>query len=340
MKKNSDFPFRLNGFLTEFLPKMKNVSTNTIASYCDTFKLFITYLDNVKNIAPEKISMTHITTSCVEDFLTWLEAERQCAIPTRNQRLAALRSFMRYAHGYDPGLLLEYQKIREIPSKKYAVPNMAYLSKEDIGLLLRQPDIATSSGRRDQALLALLYDSGARVQEICDLRVRDVRLFVPASVRLNGKGRKQREVPLSAQTAKMLDQYIFESKLTGIEKMDYPLFFNARSEKLTRAGVTYILKKHAEATARQSGCFPQALTPHILRHTKAMHLLEANVTMLYIRDILGHADVATTSRYARANLKMKQAALEKLTDSPVPEGPSWLNQPTLLSWLKEVSKGG
>ncbi len=186
----------------------------------------------------------------------------------------------------------------------------------------------------------MLYDSGARVQEIADLTVESVRLEPPAQVKLIGKGSKARVVPLMQNTVNLLKGYLEENDLLLSHKFQFPLFSNSRNEKLTRAGISYILGKYAIAAKKQSNTFPEPnlITPHILRHSKAMHLLEAGVNLVYIRDILGHVDIATTEVYARANLAMKQAALEKVSNISNVNIPSWLNNDSLLEWLNNFNK--
>lgn len=218
--------------------------------------------------------------------------------------------------------------------------NYKYLTPDNIRLLLNQPDTSTKRGRRNLTLLSLLYDSGARVQEIADLTVESVRLEPPAQVKLIGKGSKARVVPLMQNTVNLLKGYLEENDLLLSHKFQFPLFSNSRNEKLTRAGISYILGKYAIAAKKQSNTFPEPnlITPHILRHSKAMHLLEAGVNLVYIRDILGHVDIATTEVYARANLAMKQAALEKVSNISNVNIPSWLNNDSLLEWLNNFNK--
>ncbi|MBR1444915.1 MAG: tyrosine-type recombinase/integrase, partial [Firmicutes bacterium] len=194
------------------------------------------------------------------------------------------------------------------------------------------------TGRCDLALLLLLYDTGARVQEIADLTVSSVRLEPPAQVTLLGKGRKMRAVPLMSNTVAVIEQYLKENRLNEPQKMQYPLFSNHRNEKLTRAGISYILKKYVDLARKIDNNFPENVTPHVLRHSKAMHLLEAGVNVVYIRDILGHSDVSTTEIYAKANLNMKRAALEKVAHIASTEVPSWTTDAPLMEWLSSFGK--
>lgn len=195
--------------------------------------------------------------------------------------------------------------------------------------LLAMPDTTTRKGRRDQVLLSLLYDSGARVQELADLCVADLRLDAPAQVKLTGKGKKTRSVPLMDQTVSLLKQYLKEQRLDHPSCYGHSLFFNARKEKLTRQGIAYILKKYATA------CGINEISPHRVRHTKAMHLTEADVNPIFIRDFLGHTDLKVTEVYSKTSIKMKRAALEKMkAQDVVPEkSGDWTEDKSLMDWL-------
>ena len=328
----------LTAFLTEYLPLIKNVSKNTISSYCDGFRLLLIYYRDEENISSERLKFTQFTYNSVNSFLKWLENTRDCGISTRNQRLAAIHAFARYCQIEEPQHLGQLQKILLIPFKKTDKPIIAYLSPETVKLLLEQPDINTQSGRRDLTLLSLLYDTGARVQEIVDLRVRDIHFSDCAYVTLTGKGRKSRNVPLLKHTTALIKNYMQENRLITPDKFDYPLFTNRQQTKLTRSGVSFILKKYAELVREISDNIPDNVTPHMLRHTKAMHMAEANVNPIYIRDILGHADISTVTIYVNSSMKMKRAALEKTNILPQEEIPSWATNSSTIDWLKNYGK--
>ena len=206
--------------------------------------------------------------------------------------------------------------------------------------LLNMPDQNTRGGRRDLVLLSLIYDSGARVQEIADVHVADVRLHQPATVKLTGKGKKTRIVPLMEPMAKLLEQYLKDNKLHLPQCKEYPLFHNNQGSKLTRSGIAYILKKYFyEAKELYPDCFPDTISPHVLRHSKAMHLLQSGVNLIYIRDLLGHVNIQTTETYAKADSNMKRKALEGAYVGVVSdEMPEWQNNPDLLEWLQNLGK--
>ncbi len=249
----TDFSKLMTYFLTDYLPLQKNASRNTIISYCDTFRLLLIYFKDELNISPNRLSFVKLTRKRILDFLEWLERERNCGKSTRNQRLAAIHSFVRYVQVEKPIYLLQCQDILGIMCKKCETPIIQYLTVDDMRLLLEQPNQHTKQGRRDLTLLSLLYDSGARVQEIVDLRIRDVRLEVPAVVKLTGKGRKSREVPILKRTVALLQSYFEEYSLVTPDKLDRSLFFNRQGNSLTRAGVTYILHKYASYVATFQG---------------------------------------------------------------------------------------
>jgi site-specific recombinase XerD len=340
MRKTENlFPKLLGDFLSVYLPSQRNYSKNTISSYCDSFKLLLQYLNDEKNLNPDQVTFNILNTDCIIAYLDWLEKSRNCSKSTANQRLAAIHSYFKYVQKSRPEFMSLCHSILEIPLRKTPPPMISYLSQEDLRLILSQPNTAKKSGRRDRVLLSLLYDTGGRVQEIVDLTVSSIRLDPPAQVMLHGKGDKTRIVPLMSNTAKLLSEYMSEHRLGEPHTLQYPLFCNQRKEPLTRAGVTYILKKYADMARMTSPSVPIKVTPHVMRHSKAMHMLESGINIVYIRDILGHVDISTTEVYAKANLEMKRKALEKV--SLVPDcntTPHWMNDSNLLSWLEGFGK--
>ncbi len=248
-----------------------------------------------------------------------------------------MHAFFRYVQSEVPDRLLQCQQILAIPLRRHACPIVGYLSKEYLVEILSQPDLHSRAGRRDAVLLSVLYDTGARVQELVDLTAGDVRLDPPSQVRLMGKGRKMRAVPLMDPTAEILRAYLHENGLDRPEHFDRPLFQNGHGGRLSRSGVRYILVKYVEAVRKIHPAFTQPVSPHSLRHTKGMHLLQSGVSLDVIRDFLGHADAKTTEIYARANLEMKRDALEKVAGHlPLSTIPFWKQDETLLEWLRSL----
>ena len=216
---------------------------------------------------------------------------------------------------------------------------MSFFSPDGLHLLLSQPDTTKRSGRRNHAMLVLLYDTAARVQEIIDLAVRDIRLEQPATVALHGKGRKTRVVPISAKTASIMEQYLKENGYIGVTgALDLPVFTNSRKCKLTRAGVAHILAKYVKSiSTNETRHVPESVSPHTLRHSKAVHLLRSGVPLIYIRDFLGHASVTTTEIYAKVDAEETRKALEDAYEVPAQEAvPEWEQDKSLMSWLLEL----
>lgn len=338
--KPTDFAYHLTTYLSKYLPGRTGMSRNTICSYRDTFSLLLRFCSEEKSIAIEKIRLETLQKNLIDEFLTWLETQRSCSVSTRNQRLAAIHAFFRYVQLEEPGHLLLCQQILAIPMKRSASTTISYLTLDAMKAILQAPDTTCLMGRRDLVLLSLMYDTGSRVQEIADLIAADVRLENPSTVKVTGKGNKSRLIPLMSPTAKLLDQYMSEHDLKAIAHRSYPLFQNRSHDKLTRAGITYILKKYVdEARAQHPELIPKVVSPHCFRHSKAMHLLQAGVNLVYIRDLLGHVSIKTTEVYARADSQMKRNALEGAYQATTPsEMPVWQQNQELLKWLKDLGR--
>jgi len=336
--KPTDFSIHLTGYLGRYLPGQVGLSTNTIKSYRDTFKLLLEYCNSVLMIQTEKLSIKHFSCGMIEEFLLWLENERKCSISTRNLRLSAIRSFFKYVRSQAPEHILLCHEILSIPTKKHPQPAVNYLTLKGMETIFAQPNTDKKSGRRDLVLLSLMYDTGARVSEIADAVVADVRLAAPPTIKLTGKGEKSRIVPLAPQTANLLKGYIAEQKLNAPEKKALPLFVNRSKLNLTRSGISYILDKYVSmARIAEPEHIPNTVTPHCLRHSKAMHLLQSGVNLIYIRDLLGHEDVKVTEVYAKADAEMKRKALTDISGIITPtELPPWQADGELASWLNNL----
>jgi integrase/recombinase XerD len=339
--KQTDLARTLTRFLSEHLPGQRNLSTNTIRSYRDTFKHLLIFCDLELNIKPEYLTFDKIKAETIRDFLSWLEKTRNVSINTRNQRLAAIHSFYRYNQSEQPEILLECQRILGIPFKKREKKTFDFLSQECLKYILEQPDTTKKKGRRDLTIMATLYDTGARVQELIDLKTSDVRLMKPATITLTGKGNKKRYVPIMQKTRNLLENYMKENRLLENGYQNHPLFYNSSRYPFTRPGITYILEKYLKQ-ARESHSevlFPESLHPHMIRHTKAMHLLEAGINLIYIRDLLGHVNVTTTEIYLRANTETKRKVLESAYIEVVTQDiPVWDENIDLLNWLQDFCR--
>lgn len=339
--KPTDFSKSLTDFLSVYLPGERGVSHNTICAYKDTFLLFLTFMKERQSLESHKLTLQDITQEVIIKFLEWIQTERNCCSSTRNARLASLHSFFNYLQYRHPVRLYEWQRILSIPMKRTPKNPRNYLSLEAIKKLLEQIDPTTLKGKRDLALLSLMYDSGARVTETINLMPSSMNFNKPHTVKLIGKGNKGRIVPLMENQVTLLKDYMQSSKLLESDASQNALFSNSRMEKFTRMGVTRILKKYTDkARTVDPSLYPKQVTPHIFRHSKAMHLLQAGVNLVYIRDFLGHASVKTTEVYARADAKLKREALEKAyvetTTDEKSNTISWTKNPELLTWLRSL----
>ncbi|MFI3298142.1 MAG: tyrosine-type recombinase/integrase [bacterium] len=340
--KNNNFAKYITSFFIDYLSNERGVSHNTIRSYSNTFMQLLNYIDESKHIKAENIKLTNIDKKTILGFLDWIQDVKHCSSSTRNQRLGAILSFCRYMQYEDVIHIQQWQDILSIKIKKADRPTINYLSVEGVKLILEQVPINTRIGRRDLAMIALLYDSGARVQEIIDLTVNDLHLIKPCYITLYGKGRKKRLVPLHDNQVKILKMYISENMLDNLSANHKPLFTNKQGHKLSSAGVTFILNRYcSNARIINSDIIPVKITPHSLRHSKAMHLLQSGVNLVYIRDILGHVSIQTTEIYARADSKQKREALEAAYIDIIPgvdTVKSWEKDSKLKAWLKNLGK--
>lgn len=322
-------------FFVRHLPTERNVSPNTTVAYRDTFKLLLRFVAKATRRSAETLQIEDLTPERLLQFLAMLETTRRNTTRTRNARLAAIHSFFRYLLDTEPALAALCQRVLAIPLKKTSHPVLTYLSDTELAHVLAQIDRSTITGERDYLLIALLYDTGARIQELIDLTPRDFRFAAPPFVRLRGKGRRERLCPLLAQTARLVSRFLAS---TGRHADDpAPLLQNCRGQRFTRHGARYLLQKYVKR-ARVS--LPQLnrlrITPHTLRHTKAMHLLQSGIPLITIKDILGHADVKSTEIYVQIDLEMKRDALNRAgTPTRALRKPRRVPK-NLLTWLESL----
>ena len=338
---NKNFQYYLSNFLTKEMLVNRNNSSNTISSYAFTFKLFLEFMEKEKNIKPTKINLSDIKKDNILDFLNWLEEKRKIQISSRNIRLAAFRSFIKYLYHEDVEHIFEYQKILSIKNKKCANNEVMWISKDQMKLLLNTPDSSIKGGFRDKVLLTVLYDTGARVDELIHLSLTDIRFDKPETIKIKGKGNKTRVVPIMGNTVEILKKYVRENNLNERKYTDHNYLFQNRSGNLyTRMGISHIIKKYVkEANLKYSANITIKVHPHVFRHSKAVHLLEAGVELIYIRDFLGHSSVKTTEIYARVCNENKIEALEKVYEnvSEISEQ-DWTNNKSLMDWLTNLAK--
>jgi site-specific recombinase XerD len=326
------FPALLQEFFQRRLLAERGASGHTIASYRDTFELLLRYAERRTRRAASALTLDDLDAPLVLAFLDHLETERGNSARTRNLRLTAIRSFMHHASLRDPAALPVAQRVLAISPKRFDRPALDFLTREEVEALLDAPDRATWSGQRDAVLLAVLYNSGARVSELVRLRVADLLLDRASALHLRGKGRKERVVPLWKRTAKQLRVW-----LRRIDRNpDAPVFPNRAGKPLTRSGVEQRLRVAvAKASARCPSLAARRISPHTLRHTTAMHLLQSGVDITVIALWLGHEDTATTHLYVEADLAMKEAALRRL-DEPSLKPVRYKPPDRLLAFLEAL----
>ena len=324
-------------FFTDYLPRLRGLSPHTIHSYRDTLVLFLRFLASSKEIEPAWLDLGDILAEDVVNFLCHLETTRHNKTTTRNVRLAAIHAFFYYVAAQFPDRLEQTQRILSIPFKRAKTEPIDYLEYEEIRAVLESVDRATPHGRRDYALLGTMFNTGARVQEIIDLRVSDCQLIKPFQVRLSGKGRKVRICPLWSQTAGVLRSLCVDRELPY--HASTPLFLNHRGELLTRFGIRYILARQCERA--QTICPSLAhkrLHPHSMRHSTAIYLLKSGVDLVTVSHWLGHASINTTNRYAMIDMEMKREAIAK-AEPPFehPQMPAaWRTDSSILAWLESL----
>lgn len=335
--KGNTISYYLPKFFDMELRKNANVSENTIISYKYAFVSLLQFVNKKYKKEISRLELKDLNKETIEKYLEYLEKEKNNSISTVNQRLAAIKSFFNYLTIEDIEYISLCNEIHSIKIKKTKQETIKYLSKEGIKEILSLPKTSIENGVRDLAILTLLYDSGARVQELVNIKIKDID-FNKKTVYLFGKGRKARIVPLISQTMKILEKYI---KIYNIPiNSDNLLFYNSQKEALTRMGITYIIKKYVSIAKNKNPLeFQINVTPHTFRHSKAMHLLESGVNLIYIRDFLGHESVTTTEIYARANPENKRKAIEKHSEelSKMVHYSS-KEKNDLLNWLKNSLK--
>jgi site-specific recombinase XerD len=325
------FPSLVQRFFTEHLRAQRNVSPQTVATYRDTFRLFLPFLSSLLRRSVDQLDLASLSPEHVLGFLDHLERQRGNCVRTRNVRLAALRCFTRFALAHaDPEFIEIGQRILAIPLKRAPKPLLGFLTRDEINAILTACDDASWSSRRDRLLFTLLYNTGARISEVIALRVGDVHGEI---VQLHGKGRKNRAVPLWPQTRRMLHQWYRSQQL----KVDQPLFTNTRGVPLTRAGVSFRLARAVRSAIPSCPSLQRrGISPHTFRHSTALHLLKAGVALEVIALWLGHESPVTTHSYIEADLDMKARVLRSLEAPSPPPRRRRTEYPRLLAFLEAV----
>ena len=326
----------VQSYFTEYLPRQRGASVHTVRAYRDALALLFRFAAEQRGRGVASLQLSDVDADAVTHFLDHIETERSNSAATRNCRRTAIRSFFKHVLRDDLAHSQQCMRILAIPAKKARQRPATYLEAEDVRLIINMPDRRARAGWRDYTLLLFLYNCGARVSEATGLRWDDLQLAAPRQVRLRGKGKKERLLPLWSETANALH------RLRGIARSadQQCVFLNRQGQPLTRDGVAYILNKHATAAACNHPSLKRKhITPHGLRHSCAVAMLQSGTDVTVIRDYLGHASVATTSRYITTNLQMKRDAMQafwkKAGIEPANTKP-WKPKADLLAFLQSL----
>jgi site-specific recombinase XerD len=338
MPKNINIADPIRGFFENHLVSQRGLSTNTVLAYRDSMKLFLQFASDHHRKSCMDLTVEDLTADTVRKFLKHLEHVRKNTVRTRNNRLASIHSFFRYFSTLDPRLLSHCQAVLSVPFKRQAQPVIDYLEHEEIFHILDKIDLQTHLGRRDDAILRILYNTGMRAQELVDLNVNHVRFSRPHYVRIYGKGHKERTCPLWPETMQALRSYLADRAVLFTDTL--PLIVNAKGNRLTRFGLRYIITRRVTLAAKTCPTLlTRKVTPHTFRHTTAMHLLQSGVDLNMIRSWLGHSSIETTHGYVEYDMEMKQKILqscEKLLPKTKKSATSWKRNPSILDWLSKL----
>lgn len=306
-KRPSDpLPSLVTSFFRDHLQRIRGASSHTVRAYRDGMRLYFIHLAGLRKRSVADLRLEDLDVESLEKFLDYLETERHNGAATRNCRLAALRVFFRHLHRNDPQIAEQCSRVLSVPFKKAPIRPAIYMEPEQARAILAMPDLRTPAGVRDHALLAVLYNTGARVSEALSIRLEDLALTRPCTVRIRGKGGRERLSPLGRDTAAAI------RRLVDVRPPppDAPLFRNARGSPLSRDGAAFLVRKYAmQAAAHHPALKRIRVTPHVLRHSCAVALLQAGVDLTVIRDYLGHASIESTNRYVTTSLRMRREAL-------------------------------
>jgi len=335
MACSNELAAAIRDFFADHLPRLRGMSPHTLQSYRDSFKLFLRFLsvEMKRNVAV--LNLQDLTPERLIRFLQHLEDARKNTAATRNVRLAAVHSFFRYLATRHPERLEQCQQMLRIPFKRARTRSVEYLEYDEIEAVLGAIDRRSSDGRRDYILMVMMFNTGARVQEIVDLKPCDLQLQRPFHVRLFGKGRKERICALWPKTAQIVKTFLSERQIEADNRE--PLFRNHCGRPLTRFGVRYILAKYCRRAQPQKPTLTsKRLHPHSMRHSTAVYLLKTGTDLVTISQWLGHASVNTTNRYTTVDLEMKRKAIEKAKSPGQTRSASWRKNPSILEWLESL----
>ena len=327
-------PKLMHSYFHEWLAQQRNASHRTVLAYRDAWRLFLRFVSTRQKKKVAALGLENLTGAEVIAFLQYVEQERKATIRTRNCRLAAIRSFFSFVADHEPLAAQHCAEVLRVPFKKAPQRALCYLESAEVSALLSQPDRTKMEGQRDHALISFLYNTGARIQEALNLRPQDVHLKSPTQVTLMGKGRKERISPIWAETAELLAALLRRHP----RRSDEVVFVNRYGEPLTASGFRFRLRQYVKAASTKVHTLARKrITPHVFRHSTAVHLISAGVDVTVIRSWLGHAHLDTTNHYAQASLETKRKALEQVDSKLRPtKPPHWKRDADLLAWLDSL----
>ena len=316
--KNNIFIRQLGEYFDKYLSEIQNYSKNTISAYADSFVIFFQFLNDEKNISHNLVTYKLFNTATFDDYMIWLRNERKYSDSSICQRMSALVSFLKYASCREVSALSAYSAATNIKLPTITRTEFPYFSKEEMTILLSLPNPNKYLGKRDLVLLSFLYDTGARADEICKVCVGDIRFGSPTKVKLHGKGNKTREIPVSDNVAELLSYHLKIEKLIGNEQKTHPLFSSQTNEKMTTACVRSLVGKYVKLAKNihPKLFIEKNYSPHSFRRSKAVHMVEAGVNLIYIRNFLGHSKISSTEIYARVG---QEAVTKALTNRQIPQ---------------------
>lgn len=338
--KYTDFAKSLSDFLSTYLVSECGYSVNTVKAYATTFSLFVVFFSEIKKKKINNIILDDITKPVILYFLEWLEKVKHNNVSTRNARLAALKSFFQYLEYRNIRDIAKWQELINIKAKRGNQKSISFLSEEEMMILLAEPGVNCKKTIRDTSLLSLMYDTGCRVQELCDFTPSSIKFGDTSTIKIIGKGGKSRVVPLSDKCVNLLKYYMERINLFAPYANKYPLFSGPNNRKLVRNTINALITKYViSAKKKHDALFLHPVTPHGFRHARAMHLLDAGVDLIWIKDFLGHSSLQTTEIYAKLSEKKKREALERVSGDVYPEKMApWQTDSDLLNMLNSYKK--
>lgn len=336
----NDFAVLVQKYFRDYMVNDLAASQCTIDTYRYAFIQFIEYMGNSQNVPINQIDLFHLSRANALLFLGWLENERKVSVSTRNQRLAAFKSFADFVRYERPEYIAQANDIKQIKIKKEEQKEISYLKPEGIDLFLSQMDKSTIHGLRDYTMFFLMFVTGIRVSELIKIRGRDVSMSHPRNLLIHGKGNKNRLVPIIQQLAGALVDYDSKTGAFILRNLDRPLFLNHSGNQFTRQGINYLLSKYASKARKiNPALIPEDASPHKIRHSTAMALVDKGTELIVVRDLLGHTSVQTTEIYAKLSNHRKREAIEGASKQIVaPEEPLWESNATLKEWLVSLGK--